>query len=205
MPKLPQNARKDTAVDRCQTPSYALHPLRPYLRKEWTVWESAAGEGLLAAALEVYVANVLRSDILTGQDYFFYQPDHYDFECTNVPFSKKYAWLRLACERGKPFALLAPSTTMFAKQGQELIERYGIEILSPSRRINFKMPQLGWGSGAKRSSAQFHSSWFTRGLNIGQRLSFVEITIPKYVPQYETQTQTVEPPQKVVAQQTEFF
>lgn len=186
MARLPQQNYKTKAgtsnpKDRCQTPSYALPPIIPYLnalqdklQRQLIVWESAAGEGLLADALEVYGYNVLRSDVLTGQDYFGYEPLEYDVQDTNVPFSRKYAWMKRAYELGKPFALLAPSSLMFTKSGAALFKRYGVEILCPSDRIDFKMVNLGWdGNGA-----QFHSSWFTWQLNVGKFFTYVDISKP---------------------------
>lgn len=184
MGRLPQKnygteAGVSNEKDRCQTPGYALQPILPYLKSGWIVWESACGERLLVDALEIAGHEVIATDLLYGTDYFGWKPGEYNVEVTNVPFSRKYDWIERACDLGKPFALLAPSTTMFAGRGQKLIERYGIEILSPDKRIDFKMPRLGWGGNGKRSTAQFHSSWFTRGLRIGQRLTFVNITKPR--------------------------
>ena len=46
-PKTNRKGDKNTShtMDQCQTPTYAVEPLLPYIPKEWLVWESAAGEG----------------------------------------------------------------------------------------------------------------------------------------------------------------
>jgi hypothetical protein len=176
MPKKPKTnyASSPTQVnpqDCFQTPAYALDPLLPYLyaRGLRCVWESAAGQGYLVRALESAGFCVESGDIQTGQNYFESEPDHYDVQVTNPPFALKYRWMARACELGKPFALLVPSDVLFAGQkAQPLIRRYGLELLIPDKRIDFKTPDQGWTG----SSAQMHTSWLTYGLHLGQLVTF---------------------------------
>lgn len=180
MPKKPKRnyateAGKVNVADCFQSPAYAVAPLIPYLPAGSLIWESAAGEGLLADALESYGFEVTRSELARGQDYFAYEPGEYDIQITNPPFSRKFAWLRRACELEMPFALLMPADTLFAgKKAVPLIQRYGIEVLLPTQRIDFKTPFKNWDS-----QAQFTSAWFTCGLNIGQFVTYCEIVKPK--------------------------
>jgi hypothetical protein len=84
----------------------------------------------------------------------------------------KYDWLKHSCEIDRPFALLMPTDVLAARKGNLLIEEFDIEILVMNPRVNYKMPNMGYdGSGA-----HYSTSWFTRGLGIGRRLSFVQIT-----------------------------
>ena len=161
-------------MDRCQTPPYAVAPLLPYLHPGWRIWESAAGEGFLAGALRKGGFQVVESDLLTGQNYFEYEPDDYDAQVTNPPYSVKYRWLARCYTLGKPFALLVPGETLFAAAAQPYLEAYGFEALvfRKGKRVDFKMPDKGWGG-----SAQFPTFWLTWGLNIGQPFTFV--TLPK--------------------------
>lgn len=186
MPNKPKNNSKGNPKrDRCQTPDYALNPLIQHLKAfEWklgrkmTIWESAAGDGLLADALEIHGFKVVRSDILTGQSYFEYQPPEYDIEVTNVPFSIKYLWLKQAYAYKKPFCFLMPSDTQFAKTAQQLFKTHGINILVPDARIDFKMPDKGWdGRGA-----QFSTSWFLWQVAPHlETVTFVELNKPRKV------------------------
>lgn len=184
MRRVPQNSSKDGGRDLCQTPDYALDPIVPYLYamqerlgRQLIVWEPAAGEGLLVGYLRDLGFAVVAGDILTGQDYFLdsSEPEAYDIQLTNVPFSKKVEWMRRAACRSKAFALLMPSVTMFNRGGALVVAEFGIEIVAPLRRIDYKMPNIGWGEGKRKSTAQFHSSWYTRGFQIGQRLTQVEL------------------------------
>ena len=191
MGRLPQSNEKTPEKDVCQTPSYALEPLLKYLDlyqeflgRTLRIWESAAGEGLLAGYLAEAGYYVFPTDIQRGQNYFEYEPPfQYDIEVTNVPFSCKIAWMVKALERGKPFALLMPSDTRFTAGGSSLVRQHGIELLSPIQRIDFKMPNKGWGDEEGDSTAQFHASWWCRGLDLGDKI--VDVDILKSTPRLE--------------------
>jgi hypothetical protein len=161
-------------MDACQTPAYALDPLLPYLPREWVIWEPACGEGLLVEALydsDFAEGQVVASDILTGQNFFDYEPEVWDCLITNPPFSIKDKWLKRCYELGKPFALILPAEIPGTAYAAVLFEKFGVEIIYVRPRINFKMPNKGFGGGG----SQFPTAWFTYGLNIGQQISFAKV------------------------------
>lgn len=162
---------KSCNYDRCQTPFYALDPLLPHLRREWRIWEPAAGEGNIVTRLSFAGYRVVAGDLLGGENFFQYSPPGWDCQVTNPPYSVKYAWLSRSYQLGKPFALLLPLETLGAAKGQELFERHGVEIILLNKRINFKMPGKGYGGGG----AQFPTAWFTWGLGIGRQFTFAKI------------------------------
>ncbi len=153
-----------------QTPPYALDPLIPYLPKDWRIWECACGKGYLVKRLQELGYNTVGTDIATGQDFFTYEPETYDCIITNPPFRFKGQFWKRCCELGKPFALLMPLTALETKSRQQLIQKYGIEIILLDRRINFETPNR-----VEKSSAWFATAWFTNGLGIGSQLSFAEL------------------------------
>lgn len=169
------DVKKVNNYDSCQTPTYALDPILPYLKPEWSLWESATGEGFLANHLSKGGWQVITTDLIFGQNFFGLEPI-FSWHCqvTNPPYSVKYDWLKHSYELGKPFALLLPLETLGAKRGQELFKRYGLELILLNRRVDFKMPFKGFAG-----SAQFPVAWFTWGLGIGQPISYGEITKPK--------------------------
>jgi len=186
-PKTSQkvDTTKVSQMDICQTPPHALECLYPYLNLEWIIWESACGpEKILAYTLCNKGYGVVMSDLLWGEEYnrFEYKPPFYDIEITNIPFSIKYKWLEQSFKDGKRFALLAPYETTFAKEFQNLHKKYNtrpyfIEILSPERRINYKMPNKGWDS-----SAQMPTCWITWGLEVHNTKQAEDILFTYYVP-----------------------
>lgn len=176
---------KVSAMDVCQTPPHALEPLYPYLPKNVTIWESASGpEEILVKALADRGYTVHATDLMHGEIFNRFTYKHgltKWIEVTNMPFSIKYEWLEQAFADGMPFALLAPYETTFAKEWQVLFNKYNgkpwfIEVLSPERRINFKMPFMGWGIKVwneikqkwvkKGDSAQMPTVWITWGLDV---------------------------------------
>lgn len=154
----PKNNTKAPQKDKCQTPPYAIDPLVPYLGKFKFIWEPATGEGLLTLWLSRALdAKILATDIVTGHDFFKYEmPLPYDCIITNPPFSLKFPWLKRCYALGKPFALLMPSDAMFAEKAQKMFSEYGIDVLLMTPRVDYKMPNVGWGG-----AAQFSTAWFT--------------------------------------------
>lgn len=171
------NIYEAKGIDACQTPPYAVAPLLPYLQRYSQLWEPAAGEGYLAAALEKAGHVVVKTDILTGQNFFFTQPPYRIPIITNPPYSVKVEWLARCYELELPFALLLPVDTIALGEAQALFEQHGIEIIWLNRRVNFKMPQRGWGG-----RAQFSTAWFTNNLGVGRENTFAKIYYPSATP-----------------------
>lgn len=207
------DTEKVSQMDICQTPPHALEPLYPHLERMGfkLIWESAVGpERLLQIALVEHGYRVIGTDLLNGDQYnrFIYKPKEYDIEITNVPFSIKYDWLEKAFEDGKPFAFLVPYETTAAKDFKLLHKKYNrrpytIEKLSPERRINYKMPNLGWGVTVwdekkqkmvrKGDSAQMPTAWLTWGLEVWQvRDDFLlEYDVPMRAVRYDQHNEPI--------------
>jgi hypothetical protein len=156
----------------CQTPPHALKPILPYLDRLVPIWEPACGEGLLVTELHMRDFNVMGTDIIYGQDFFTYDYKYIFGNrkfciVTNPPYSVIYPWIARCYEIGMPFALLMKLETLGAAKAQKLFAS-GMELILMNKRINFKMPNLGWtGKGA-----HFPSAWFTNGLNIGKQITY---------------------------------
>jgi hypothetical protein len=151
-----------------QTPAAALLPLYPFLPKEWTVWECAAGNGNLVTALKDNGYNAIGSDLRTGNDFLMYEPaEHYDCIITNPPYDLKDEFLHRAYQLNKPFAFLLPLTTFEGKKRQSLFTKHGLEVIMFDKRVNFETPD-GEGKGS-----WFMTAWFSNGLNLGRQLTFV--------------------------------
>lgn len=111
-------AQKQGSRDDYQTPPIALTPLLPHLKKNWIIWECAAGEGSLVKALRKEGYKVIATDIHSGKDFLNYEPRDYDCIITNPPFSLKQEFLERAYCLGKPFAFLLPLTTLESEKRQ---------------------------------------------------------------------------------------
>ncbi len=192
MANKPKQNNKGGAMDICQTPPHALEPLYPYLPLDTIIWESACGpERLLVRTLQAKGYKVHSTDLLYGQNRFTYKHDLVKWiEVTNVPFSLKYQWLEQAFEDNMPFAFLAPYETTAAGTFHKLVAKYGqVEVLAPERRINYKMPNKGWGG-----TAQMPTCWITRGLDVfvTREPSFLTYTVPMRSVQYDSDNNPIE-------------
>jgi hypothetical protein len=152
-----------------QTPPDAVGYLAPYLLDGMVIWESASGYGLLARCLREHGHTVITSDIMTGQDFFEYEPDDFwDIQITNTPYSIKDKWLKRSFEIGKPFALLLPVNALHSVGRCNMFREHGIQLVIPPKRINFITPS-GEGSGA-----WFPVMWFCYKLELENDLIFAE-------------------------------
>jgi hypothetical protein len=142
--------------------------------KDPLIWEPACGNGNLVNGLKARGFRVVGTDILTGSD-FMETRRPCDMILTNPPFSIKEKFLGRCYNLGIPFALLMPITTFDAKDRRELMAQHGIEVVLPSRRVNFETPnhQKNLEAG-KKTTSWFYSAWFTHGLNIGRQLTFTD-------------------------------
>lgn len=165
--------------DECQTPPYAIRPLIPYLDVSTHILEPAAGKGILANALERYYYDVTRADILYDSDMDFFTLMWVDvqnaIQVTNPPYSVKYEWLRKSYSLEMPFALLMPVEMLGTAKGQRLFDKYGIEVIFMSPRVDFYMPNKGYEGGG----AQFPTAWFTWKLNLPKQINFARLNKPK--------------------------
>lgn len=171
-PKKPQPKNTNAAQvrDLFQTPDYATDLIVPYI--SGTIWECAAGMGFISKRLFNHGFDVISSDIQTGQNFFTYQPGRdFDMIVTNPPYSLKEEFYKRCMSFGKPFALLVPADL---NQWNLRATLRGAQWLIPTRRIDYITPN---GKSGKDSSAQFHSGWFTYGLNLPDRITIVELEL----------------------------
>ena len=160
---------KNNGSNDFQTPTYAIDPLIPFLKKDWIIWECAEGKGNISNYLRSLGFIVRGGDITNGHDFLKTQPDKFDCIITNPPYSLKQQFLKRAYDLKKPFAFLLPLTTFETPKRQELFKKFGLEVIFFDKRINFETPS-GKGSGS-----WFATAWFTNGLNIGKQMTFIKL------------------------------
>jgi hypothetical protein len=81
--------------------------------------------------------NYVASHIDTGQDFFKWEPEKWDFIVSNPPFSKKLDVFKRLIDIGKPFALIM---NVMALNYQEIINffvDYPVELLFVDKKISF--------------------------------------------------------------------
>jgi hypothetical protein len=101
-------------------------------------------------------------------DFFVRQPpEHWDIALTNPPYSRKDEFLERAYSLGRPFAFLLPVEALGGRRVL-LYRKHGIELLVPSKRVNFQNDD-----GDVLPGASFASAWFCWRL-LPRQLVFVE-------------------------------
>ncbi len=161
---------KNGPNDELYTPIEAVEMIIPYIPKYVkTIWEcTAVKESKIVSVLRDYGYNVIATHIDDGFDFFNYEPDDYDLNVTNPPYSLKDKFLRRAFELKKPFMFLLPITTLEGLKRNKMFRENGIQLLIPDRRFNF-MPE-------KKSGTWFQTSWFTYGLDLPNDLNFIKLS-----------------------------
>ena len=147
------------------TPFYATELIAPYLSGK--IWECACGEGHITAVLERYGMDVIETDIALGVDFLKCETIECDYIVTNPPYELKDKFIERCYNIGKPFALLLPLTALGGMKRNMLFREYGLEVLIPSRRINFIYKNAG-------KANWFHSAWFCHNV-LPEMLMFVEM------------------------------
>lgn len=139
--------------DECYTPSYAVRPLLQYLEpfKGKTIWcPFDTVDSQFVKVLRAAGHNVVFSHIKTGQDYFEYEPEHWDLIVSNPPFTGKRQIFERALSFNKPFALLMSLTWLNDSAPKQLFVGKDLQLLMFDRRIKF-----GQGNKITFSSAYY--------------------------------------------------
>ena len=148
------------------TPPIAIDILMPYLDKNWPIWEASPGtNSSVTKRLMEHGFEVMEF----GSNFLTSEPNEYCQIVTNPPYSIKDKFLKHCYELELPFALLLPVTCLEGGYRQSLYRKYGLKLLIPNRRFNFRTPS-GRGSGS-----WFATAWFTHLLPLPQQITFVEI------------------------------
>jgi hypothetical protein len=143
MPSFVKDSR-----DEFLTPIVAWESVLKFINPELVVWDSAFHKDSLLQTLH---ENTVSSDIDFLKDDFV----DYDIQLTNVPFSKKAAWLARSLHLGKPFILLLPADIIHRRFFQKLFKDENFQLLIPTTRNHF----------VEQGRPQFEPIWLCHGMN----------------------------------------
>lgn len=124
--------------DEKYTPRYAVLPIMKYLPAKATVWcpfDTANSEFVLA--LEEQGFKVVYSHLLTGQDFFCYEPDYWDVIVSNPPFSIKVKVFERCLSFRKPFALLMSNFWLNNSAPYKLFKDQEVEFMFFDKRVQY--------------------------------------------------------------------
>ena len=98
------------------TPYYAVDHIVKYLPKGKIIWLPFDEEwSAFYRRLTELGYRVVRSSLAKGQDFFEYEPEHWDLIVSNPPFSIKDKVLERLYSFNKPFAVLLPLNSLQGK------------------------------------------------------------------------------------------
>lgn len=137
--------------DEQYTPAYAVAPIIKYIPGNKIVWcpfDTEHSEYVLA--LKAAGIRVVHSHILTGEDFFVYEPEEWDLIVSNPPFSIKQKVVERCLALGKPFALLLSNLWLNSSAPVHLFREKEMQMLLFDKRIQF----------TEKNAAYFGSSYF---------------------------------------------
>lgn len=151
--------------DEQYTPRKTVELLLPWIKhlKGKTIWcPFDKADSQFVKVLGGAGFNVVYSHIDYGQDFFEYEPEHWDVIISNPPYKGKRKFYEHALELGKPFAMLLPVTILsdgVINQTMKGREKE-FQLLLPSRRTRF----YNGITGEMGKTPTFKAAYFGVGL-----------------------------------------
>lgn len=157
--------KQSKPFDEIYTPSNAIDYIKPFLIPGSTIFEPCYGTGNLVKHFSSMGFKIIGNENI---DYFNndIKTSDYDYLITNPPYSNKRKFIKHAIDLNVPFAFLVPLTTLGGKEAHSLFKDSNIQIIIPSKRIQFL---------ENKNGVWFHVIWITRKLNLKNDITFMEI------------------------------
>lgn len=126
--------------DECYTPRYVVESIVEYIPKNKVIWcPFDKKESFFVKVLKERGYDVVFSHIDNGEDFFKFEPPHWDIIVSNPPFSNKRAFFERAFQLGKPFMLLMTAQWLNDAAPIELYNKYNkdMELIHFTKRIQY--------------------------------------------------------------------
>lgn len=139
--------------DEYYTPKILVDVVVPYVPKGSTVWcpfDTKDSEFVHAFSVN---HRVTHSHIWEGQDFFEYEPDHYDYIISNPPFTRKLEVLERLYGLGKPFAMVLPLPMLNYQEVGNFFLNRGLQLLIVDKKVSFD-----------GNTASFNNSFFCNNI-----------------------------------------
>lgn len=150
--------------DELYTPRILAESIIPYIQKKSIIWcpfDTEKSE--IVKAMKKNDCEVIATHIDTGHDFFYFEPEKYDYIVSNPPFSKKLDVLKRVYSLNKPFALIFGTPILNYQEIGEFFLDKEIQLLIPDKKVSFN---------GKTSS--FNCSWFCKDI-LPKDLMFVHL------------------------------
>jgi len=140
--------------DECYTPTYGVAPILKYIPKDCIVWCPFDTEQSEFVKQIRKQNKVVFSHIATGQDFFTYEPKHWDVIVSNPPFTNKRKYFERALSFNKPFALIMTNTWLNDAAPKQLFKDKELQLLLFDKRMKFL------NNGVVANKITFSSSYY---------------------------------------------
>ena len=141
--------------DECYTPDYGVSPILEFIPEGQVIWCPFDMQESEYVKQISKTNEVIYSHINNEQDFFIYEPNHWDMIISNPPFKGKRKIFERALSFHKPFALLMTMTFMNEAAPVQLFEDRGLQLLLFDKRIEFVQP-----NAKQRGKITFNSSYY---------------------------------------------
>lgn len=141
--------------DECYTLNYGVTPILKYIPKDAVVWcpfDTEESEFVKQISKQ---NEVIYSHICTNQDFFTYEPYHWDVIVSNPPFTNKRKYFERALSFNKPFALIMANTWLNDSAPKQLFQNKDLQLLMFDKRMKFQSPD-----GRSNDKITFSSSYY---------------------------------------------
>ena len=132
------NVNSFNEKDEYYTPLVLVEPILKYISPKSTVWcpfDTEHSEFVLC--LKENGHKVIQSHIWTGQDFFNYEPEHYDCVVSNPPFTQKLDVLERLYRLGKPFAMILGLPILnYQEVGSFFLDKK-LQLLIVDKKVSF--------------------------------------------------------------------
>lgn len=127
--------------DECYTYRYGVEPLIEFMEpfKERIIWcPFDTEESEFVKVFKEHGYNVINSHISKGQDFYKYEPEHFDLIISNPPFTNKTEMFKRVLSFKKPFAILM--SVLYLNDGTPftLFKDIDLQLLFFQKRMTFK-------------------------------------------------------------------
>lgn len=141
--------------DECYTPRYVVEAILPFIPKDKVIWYPFdRDDSNFTIVLKENGYDVINSHIDYGQDYYDYEPPHWDIMVSNPPFTAKRKIFERALSFGKPFMLLMSNTWLNDSAPKVLFKDKDLQLLMFRNRIKFL------NNGIVNNKITFSSSFY---------------------------------------------
>lgn len=141
--------------DECMTPNYGVEPIIKYIPQNAVVWCPFDKEDSeFVKQIRQSGHKVIATHIDNGEDFYTYEPEHWDCIISNPPFTNKRLIFERALSFNKPFALIMSNTWLNDSAPKQLFKDRDLQLLMFDKRMKFI------NNGKVQNKITFSSSYY---------------------------------------------